>query len=488
MLLNERYWVITSAVLGVAFTTFLVFADHHGEAWAIIPATVLVFVVLAQLPKDRIVPLLFILTLVGWFPEYSQSDLNARTAADAPTIYNFRPIPFLTVSVFDYIFCWVVLLWLIRVVCRDPKRLKMAPYFKPVALFLLVWSFTLMHGLLMGNPAYDALREFRNGAYFVITYLMFVTEVRTSNQVLKLARLVILLAAVVGAYGVLRYVLGVGMEFMDHKIVFYDIADSVLLVMGMILLCSVSIENLLNREQKTVAVIASTVMLFTLIFSFRRGAWVGFVAGVVFLFLSYPTQSEFRRTMVRRLAVGVLVVCLILTFVFAYQRDAQEFVVSRIYSIFDLTEDPSNIFRIMDAMNALHSFIQHPLVGVGAGGRYELEYIADDSVTADFMEHVSNTSHDGYLYVLFKAGIIGFVSYFSVFALFFRDWFKLRKMWSRSKERAAVLAIGAILVSFLVTNITEPLSDLPRPSMLVAIILGCGAVLIENRKSLNAGI
>ena len=100
-----------------------------------------------------------------------------------------------------------------------------------------------------------------------------------------------------------------------------------------------------------------------------------------------------------------------------------------------------------------------------------------------FMEEVNRTSHNGYLYILFKAGIVGFLVYCAVYIKFFRQWFEVRARRASPNERTAFMAIGAIVVAILVNNITETVSDLLRPSLLLACVMGWGAVLVQHLKN-----
>jgi O-antigen ligase len=182
----------------------------------------------------------------------------------------------------------------------------------------------------------------------------------------------------------------------------------------------------------------------------------------------------------KRVLVPVLLLLCAVAAVPSARAKGLSFVAERIGSIFDLGEDPSNVFRVLDAANAWTSFVQHPLMGVGAGGRYDLEFVSQHPKLMQFMEEVNRTSHDGYLYVLFKAGIIGFVCYAAVFAAYMRKWMRTQRLAMSALERAVFAALGAIVVAFLVNNLTEPISDTLRPSMLLAFVMSWGAIAMRE--------
>ncbi len=458
-------------------------ASLFEHTWYLLPITILTLgaAVILQFAPARFPYLLFLIfALIAWFPEFAGTDWNAWTAEDAPSLYNFRPISAITASVFDYLFAAIVLVWLLKYVLPDPRKLLKVPFARTMLAFFAVWVLNLLHGLLRGNETYYALREFRVGAYFVLTYLMVVTACGEMGEVRKFIKLSVVLAAVVGVYGVFRYVLGIGLEFSDVRLIYYDIADSMLLYIAMLLIASFAIEGTITKGKALLAAALTLPMVFSFLFSFRRGAWVAFAAGLMFLVIFYPRRARLRRQIFRRVLLPAVAMIALIAAVPALRSEGLGFVATRITSILDVTEDSSNVFRILDAQNAFHSFTQHPILGVGAGGRYELEFASEDPVTMKFMEHVSNASHDGYLYVLFKAGIIGFLVYLAIFVKFLKRWFETRKVIARPSERAVLMALGAIVIAFLANNVTEPVSDTLRPAMLLAFVMSWGAIWIRD--------
>jgi len=104
---------------------------------------------------------------------------------------------------------------------------------------------------------------------------------------------------------------------------------------------------------------------------------VAFSAGLAFLVIFYPRRARLRAQTFRRVLLPAGAIMAIIAAVPALRTNGLDFVVTRITSIFNVTEDTSNLFRILDAQNALNAFAQHPIIGVGAGGRYELEFTSE---------------------------------------------------------------------------------------------------------------
>jgi O-antigen ligase len=470
----------SAIVLGILASG--VSAGLFVHTWYLLPITILTLgaAVILLLASVRFSYFLFLIfAVIAWFPEYSQTETGPYTAKDHPTLYNYPPIPAIPASVFDYLFAAIIMFWVLKYVVPNPRRVLEAPFAGNMLAFLAVWIFNLFHGIVLGNEAYYALREFRAGAYFVITYLMLVTVCGNLQEVRRLMKLSVVIAAVVGFYGVLRYILGMGKEFEDVRLIYYDIADSMLMYIAMLLIASFAIEGILAKKG-FVATLLTFPMVFTFLFSYRRGAWIAFSAGMVFLVIFYFRRVSLGRLIFRRVLVPAALIVTLIAAVPALRSKGLDFVATRIQSIFDVNEDPSNVFRILDAMNAFNAFGQHPIVGVGAGGRYEMEFTSEVPGVMGFMETVNNVSHNGYLFVLFKVGIIGFLIYILVFAKFLKSWFQARKMATSPMERAVLMAVGAIVFAFLTNNVTEPVSDSLRPSLLLAFVMSWGAIWMRE--------
>jgi O-antigen ligase len=470
-------------MIALGILAAIVSAGLFVHTWYLLPITILTLGggVILVFASARFPSLLFLIfALIAWFPEFSQTEWDVHSAEDAPSLYNYRLIPGITASLFDYLFAAIVVIWILKYVLPNPRKVLEAPLARTMLAFFAVWVFNLLHGLLRGNEAYYALREFRVGAYFVLTYLMVVTTFGEIRDVGRFIKLSVVMAAVIGVYGILRYVLGIGKEFADVQLIYYDIADSMVLYIAVLLIASFAIEGVVTKSKALLATALTLPMVFSFLFSYRRGAWVAFTAGLAFLVVYYPRRARLRRQIFRRVLLPAVAIVALLAAVPALRTNGLDFVVTRITSIFDVTRDPSNVFRILDAQNALNAFAQHPITGVGAGGRYELEFTSKQPELMTFMEEVSKTSHNGYLYVLFKTGTIGFVVYIFVFAKFLKRWFQVRQMVAAPMERAVFMALGAIVIAFLMNNVTEPVSDTLRPSLLLAFVMSWGAICIRE--------
>ena len=414
---------------------------------------------------ERVVFLVFM--LIAWFPEYSQTE-TVYSAEDFHSLYNYRPIPWITASVFDYFFALAVLIWIVRV--GWPRRKAMLDVFlaRPMLWFLGLSTFSLCFGIAKGYPVYYALKEYRVSSYFVLFYFMSASVLQDPARRVTVTKLVAWTGIAVGCVGIGRYMLGIGKDYYGTLLVYYDIADSMVMYVALFILASFW---LVRRGFLTVILPLSVPLLFSLVFSFRRGAWIACFAAILVMSWMYQSRGTEGARFARRVA-PILVGAVVAAALF-FASNWQGLVSERLASIVDTTEDMSNVFRILDSLNALTTFARHPILGIGSGGQYDFEYYSEAVASPIFWENASRTCHNGYLYVLFKMGIVGFIAYVSIYYRFIRRWIRMRKSAVPNSDRISYYAFGTGVIAILTNNFTSPVSFSLRPTLLLAVIMAC---------------
>jgi O-antigen ligase len=181
------------------------------------------------------------------------------------------------------------------------------------------------------------------------------------------------------------------------------------------------------------------------------------------------------------LAPALVVACAVVAAYSAFNW--QGLIVERVASIVDVYEDTSNVFRIMDTLNALITFSRHPILGIGSGGQYDFEFYSEAVAPSVFWENASRACHNGYLYILFKMGIVGFLAYITIFYKFVRRWIKLRRNKLPGSDQIVYYALGTGIVAILVNNLTSPVADSLRPALLLAVLMACVSVVMPSQDS-----
>ena len=427
---------------------------------------------------SKIIFLFFL--LIAWFPEYSQTDWDVWSAEDFHSLYNYKPIPWLTASYFDYIFALAVFIWLVKIGWPSRHELFRTLVARPMLWFLGFSTFSLCVGVVKGYPVYYALREFRVSAYFVLFYFMAVSIFKDSARRDVFIKLLAWTAVAVGCVGIVRYALGIGKEYYGETLIYYDIADSMVMYSGLFVLASYW---LVRRRGGMLVILLSIPIFFSLLFSYRRGAWIACIAGALVLAWISRVHKTNRTRRMRWLApTAIAATVAIVVYV---GSNWQELLTERIASIGDVYEDTSNVFRIMDTLNALVTFSRHPIIGLGSGGQYDFDYYSEAVAPAIFWENASRACHDGYIYILFKMGIFGFIAYMSILYGFVRRWFRLRKRAIADVDKIPYYALGTAVIAILVNNITSPVPDSLRPALLLAVLMACLSTLMMDQNKVQ---
>ena len=422
----------------------------------------------------------FFVLLISWFPEYSQTDWDVWSADDFHSLYNYKPIPWITASVFDYLFALAVLMWIVKVAW--PKRHLLLQNFlaKPLLIFIALSVVSLALGVAKGYLPYYALREFRVSAYFVLFYFMALGALDDPQKRTGFLQLLTWTGIAVGIVGIIRHRLGIGKEYYGDVLIYYDIADSMVMYVAVFVLASYW---LVRRKAALAIAVVSFPLLFSLLFSYRRGAWIACAAGLLVLLWIYRSKKKEAGVRRRWLAPTLVLACAVVAVYSAFNW--QDLLAERVTSIVDVYDDTSNVFRIMDTLNALITFTRHPILGIGSGGQYDFEFYSEAVAPSVFWENASRACHNGYLYILFKMGIIGFLAYIAIFYKFVRRWIKLRRKNMPGNDQIIYYALGTGVVAILVNNLTSPVADSLRPALLLAALMACVSTAMPSENSID---
>jgi O-antigen ligase len=136
------------------------------------------------------------------------------------------------------------------------------------------------------------------------------------------------------------------------------------------------------------------------------------------------------------------------------------------------SQDISLLSRVYEARGALSDFAFNPIIGHGPGTEFTFWNIINHGT------QTSNFIHNGYVSLLFKHGVLGFV-------LVLTAWIGsvvagLRAFHARSATgitRAVGLAAAAALIGFLLSSLAAPLFTLDDTTFNVAVLMGlaCGS-------------
>jgi O-antigen ligase len=208
--------------------------------------------------------------------------------------------------------------------------------------------------------------------------------------------------------------------------------------------------NKQNRQKTFLLIIASLLCIVGIIICFYRTIWLTDILMLPVLFL-LGTKSENKQGIkfLLKLLIIVSAIGIILFYISPLFSLLIRNYLNRFQSSSQVTTDPSLVNRYVEWRGVIKGFLSSPIAGIGFGGRY-FSY----AWVAGFSAFVTYT-HNGYLYVLLKTGIIGFI-FFSIayIGLVYQGIRLSRNDFLKPEQRALVRAGTVFLISLLSINIT----------------------------------
>lgn len=423
---------------------------------------------------------LSLLLMICFFPEYSQTAWGVRSADQFRSFYNLKPFPSLMMSWFDLLWLFVVILWVLKKI-RNREALQMPPW--PIAGLIVGALFCIAYGALLGviylgsnYSLYHLLREIRPLLYSLIWMLLMLDIIgRDPRRVRMLSAVLVFAAMLHGLEGIVRQQLEIGRVYQGTRMIYFDVADSLLLAAGGFLLLAIWLDRSRPILHSLIFVLAGAPIFWSIFFSFRRSVWL---SAAVALLLAPFLIDRARRV---RWIVPLALLCAG-SFVLASMdvKSTRAVTVQRVSKMGDSASDPSGHFRILDTRNSIHAIYSTAGFGSGFGGRYEV--VASEYWLADFIQHVSRTSHNGYLYLAIKMGIPGLIWWLAL------GFFTLRKSFAvaRSQDsrfRDIGLAVTLALITAAIGNCFLPFTYNVRPMFLIATLTSIGLAAWIHRET-----
>lgn len=303
----------------------------------------------------------------------------------------------------------------------------------PLDFYFLAWVLAeLVSTTLSDNPAQSLL--FSKRLLLVGIAYFFSTEGVNIALAKRWVAVLLGAAAVAGAYGAFHYFLGP--EHMMRLGIFQIyMTTSTLMMMSGVMLVPFAIHPGTPKKVRWWAGIALVPVVLALYATVTRGAYLAFMAGILFIALVRN----------RRLVILLLVV-VVLVFVFA-----PPYVTGRLYSIMDV-HHPDNVTRIAMWKTGLRIFADHPFFGIGDIDVHETYLRYKDADDPAQLGHL----HNVVLQVLVNLGIVGLLVVLALFVrIFITEWRVYREVKDSWFEGSVVLGALALFVGFQVNGLVE---------------------------------
>lgn len=299
----------------------------------------------------------------------------------------------------------------------------------------------------------------KSGVLYLINMAVFVYVMlrvfRGERQVNELVTLMLVCIVAVELWGLFRFAFlgGDPANFYQNvqqiavKLTFFDINYSILAAIAGFLAAwrLVECETGLDTRAKWFYWLVVVASLFTILFSYRRTAWLGLLLmGLVFVLL--------HRKRINFLVFTPVAIAVLVTLAFGWaQRYEGEGHAGLIAMMFpeatvggSLSLESRRLYELKLAMSTIY---QNIFLGVGSWGEYA--YSRDPSVA--FHRGYFSFMHSGFLHVWLKTGLIGLVLFVAVLLTSAKDAIKAQYTMQSPRWRALAATGLAGLLMFMPT-------------------------------------
>lgn len=315
----------------------------------------------------------------------------------------------------------VIIFWILRIISTKGYSFKTTPLDRPI-LFLIIaillsgiGSFTMEYG--------DATLKYIG---LILFYYAIVNTIKNDKTVKIMALLTLCSMIIASLYGLYQYFfLGAHRVGGFIMIIGYGGLLSFIIIFLLIFLLWSDISLKYKLASSVMVILFGLNLLFTK----SRGAWLAFITGGAVL--SWLKDKRL---------ILVLLFFLVLLAIFL----PNEYIL-RFKSSFDLTENRSNLGRIIVWQGACLMWKDNPVNGVGMGNfkqTFETKYMHLQPITT---EH----AHNNFLQFAAETGTIGFIAFFYFMFMVLRI---LYKSYCVSKNNVWNLFILSAFISMVVFN------------------------------------
>jgi len=401
--------------------------------------------------------------------------LFGLTVSSYPNAVFFR-------SLIEIIFIFYVLL-----VFLDRKYFpKISSLLSAVSLFGGILILTSLTGFNFHRSFWGDLQRVEGVIlylHFLVFLLILVSVFNKKEEWLKIFRITVMVSAICSFAGVLQKLgifsfYGIGSKIrISGTWTNPDFFAPYIVLTIFIAIFLLVIEK--KRNWKIIWGLILALNCFTLILSGTRAAWIGFGAGLIFLFSFWLFGcSNLNHKKREAILLGVLILSILFLGVILNPDRlslTENLSFQRLMGVFDWNSG-SVQSRLKNWEIALDGWKDRPILGWGPES---FGFVFDKYFKTDYIESLSETAfydrpHNKVLGLMATTGILGILSYLSIFFVVFYLLFRsYKKAVARSAENFKPILI-LILISFFIAHFVQNLFcfDTIGNSLLFFLVIG----------------
>lgn len=266
----------------------------------------------------------------------------------------------------------------------------------PLFLFMLCYGIALYTGMSDGNNGVLIKEDAKKFMLPVVYFIACLNVLDSKEKIHRLVGIVSVATLMKLLLAIFSYIRGTGFVYGNAQVVFLETADLLVVVTVSVVLIAFFVYQPLTAENILFPLVLGAPLIFALIYSNRRNAWLGIILALLMLFALTPVKMKLRFGTV--LAVAVFVGLSMAAIAMPINGvPSSDVLASRFASISDKT-DKSNEAHLNEWAVTIDALREHPVLGLGFGGEHA-PVPGDDTINR-------HTVHNAFLMLYMKMGIL----------------------------------------------------------------------------------
>ncbi len=370
----------------------------------------------------------------------------------------------------ELLFLGMIAVWIYKyAVYHKEHGFKQTPLDIPIAIFLAAMTVVL----LVNSPNFTvAIDGYRAMIQYILWFFVLIQLLKDHEGGKNICLVFLLVASAMALHGIYQYIIGVEMpsywqdqaEEGVRTRVFSILTSPNILgsLMTLSLPLCIAFGNIAKCIYgKMVFYCFACMMTLTLVFTFSRGAWIGFAAAVS-IYVFFKDKKLF----IPVILLGILAVCLVpgISSRIAYM-------VSPAY-----IESSLRAGRLIRWITGLEILSEHPIFGVGLGHfggavamNHEMAYLLGG------VHEPTYYMDNNYLKIAVETGLFGLAAFVILMYQIFVSGLRTIRITKDQESREIVTGITAGLFGVMIHNFVENVFEVPMMTsmffMLVAVMM-----------------
>ncbi len=323
---------------------------------------------------------------------------------------------------------------------------------------------------------FSVIKWFRELIVFM-TYLLYFPlreAIRSKRDLLLIVWAFLVLALFIAVNNLIQYKTSVAVATYFWEITGGRRTANEPLFFTSIVVGSAVIFHIESRRLRFILTLLILFFLTALIVTFSRGYWLGTIIGLSVIFMFVPWTVK--RRLLMYAAIFLLLFTVVVFLLFGDLGDSiLRAVEYRMLSVGSAGRGISTLNRVIEVEAIFSKIKSNPILGYGLGATFPSFNLFKE------FHSVTDYSHNAFLYIWFKLGLIGFFTFFGAYALMIKEGIQLMRKKSAFPLASLALGIVGILIAMLFISFSSP-QFYAKDSVLI-ITLGWGIIYVLRHNS-----